>query len=141
MSRSLDDLLPEVREKAEKLMEAAGQAGLRLLVIQTFRTLAEQDALYAQGRSQPGSIVTWARGGESWHNARRAFDVVPLRADGKIWWDAPEAIWQKLGGLGKDLGLTWGGDWSAGKKDLDHFEFSGGLSLPEAIRELNKEQV
>lgn len=140
MSRSLDDLLPEVREKAEELLAAAEQAGLRLLVIQTFRTTAEQDGLYAQGRSKPGPIVTWARAGESWHNARRAFDVVPLRADGKIWWDAPNSIWQEMGRLGKSLGLTWGGDWPAGKKDLDHFEFSGGLSLSEAIRQLKKEQ-
>jgi hypothetical protein len=46
------------------------------------RSIAEQDELYAQGRTKPGDIVTWARGGQSRHNDNPStavdFIVVPL---------------------------------------------------------------
>jgi peptidoglycan L-alanyl-D-glutamate endopeptidase CwlK len=48
-------------------------------VIQGYRTHAEQDALYAQGRTTPGPIVTRAKGGQSPHNWGLAIDVVPDR--------------------------------------------------------------
>lgn len=42
--------------------------GVRLRISQGVRTIAEQDALYAQGRTTKGKIVTQARGGDSYHN-------------------------------------------------------------------------
>ena len=46
-------------------------------VTQGLRTYAEQDALYAQGRTVPGEIVTNAAAGYSWHNFGNAVDLVP----------------------------------------------------------------
>jgi len=43
------------------------------------RTMEEQTALFAIGRSAPGKIVTKARAGESYHNYGLAFDWVPLK--------------------------------------------------------------
>ena len=37
-------------------------------VVQGLRTWAEQQALWNQGRTTPGKIVTHAQGGQSWHN-------------------------------------------------------------------------
>jgi peptidoglycan L-alanyl-D-glutamate endopeptidase CwlK len=43
------------------------------------RTMEEQTALYAIGRTSLGKIVTKARAGESYHNYGLAFDWVPLK--------------------------------------------------------------
>src|SRR5690606_38148459 len=50
--------------------------GVRLRLSCTWRTFAEQDADYAKGRTVPGSIVTDAKGGQSYHNYGLAFDIV-----------------------------------------------------------------
>src|SRR5215207_9435814 len=42
--------------------------GYTYKVTSAYRSNAEQDALYAQGRTKPGSKVTNARGGQSKHN-------------------------------------------------------------------------
>lgn len=44
----------------------------------TLRTNAEQNELYAKGRTKPGSIVTYAKGGQSYHNFGLAVDIVLL---------------------------------------------------------------
>jgi peptidoglycan L-alanyl-D-glutamate endopeptidase CwlK len=128
MSRSLDDLEVETRIMAEALIEQAEAAGFPIVVTQTYRSHAEQDALYAQGRTAPGRIVTNARGGFSWHNFRRAFDVAFRRPRGGVSWDGP---WETLGELGEAIGLEWGGRWK-GLKDRPHFEHRGGLTLAQA---------
>lgn len=52
--------------------------GLRLRISQGLRTISEQDALYSQGRTTKGKIVTNAKGGQSYHNYGLAFDFVLL---------------------------------------------------------------
>ena len=47
------------------------------------RTMEEQTALFAIGRSAPGKVVTKARAGESFHNYGLAFDWVPLKMSPK----------------------------------------------------------
>ena len=78
-SRSLDDLLPPVRSRAQAFLAACKQEGIDILVTSTYRDLESQAALYAQGRTAPGKRVTNAKPGQSYHNWRVAFDVVPLR--------------------------------------------------------------
>ena len=60
--------------------------GIDLRVTDGFRTVAQQDKLYAQGRTTKGSIVTKARGGFSNHNFGLAVDVVPFE-NGKLNWN------------------------------------------------------
>jgi len=128
-SRNLNDLLPPVKDRAEKMIQGCGAVGIDLLVTSTYRDNASQDALYAQGRTKPGKIVTNARAGQSFHNHRCAFDVVPLR-HGKPVWDAKDPVWQVVGQIGKKFGLEWAGDWKR-FKEYPHFQYTGGLTLAQ----------
>lgn len=128
-SRSLDDLLPQVKIRVQKFLDSAKAAGIDLLVTSTYRDNASQTALYAQGRTAPGKIVTNAKAGQSWHNYRCAVDVVPIVA-GKPRWDVKDEVWQKVGKLGKDAGLEWAGDWKR-FKEYPHFQYTGGLTLAQ----------
>ena len=127
-SRSLDDLAPPAKQRALAFVEAAKAKGIDLLVTSTYRDSESQDALYAQGRSTPGNIVTRAKAGQSWHNWRCALDVVPL-VNGKAIWD-DQAIWKQVGEIGKSCGLEWAGDWKT-FKEFPHFQYTGGLTLAQ----------
>lgn len=128
-SRSLDDLLPQVRERVQAFLDACKVQGIDLLVTSTFRDAESQNALYLQGRTSPGKVVTNAQAGQSFHNYRCAVDVVPIR-NGKLVWDAKDAVWQAIGKIGKDQGLEWAGDWKR-FKELAHFQYTGGLTLAQ----------
>ena len=128
-SRSLDDLLPAVKARVERFIAAAKAEGIDLLVTSTYRDNESQNALYAQGRTAPGKIVTNAKAGESFHNFRCAVDVVPIVA-GKPRWDVKDEVWQKIGKLGKAQGLEWAGDWKR-FKEYPHFQYTGGLNLAQ----------
>ena len=127
-SRSLDELLPQVRVRVDKLIENCKAAGIDLLVTSTYRDNESQDALYAQGRTQPGKIVTKAKAGQSFHNYRCAVDVVPL-VNGKPVWD-DTMLWSQIGGLGKQVGLEWAGDWQT-FKEYPHFQYTGGKTIKQ----------
>lgn len=113
-SRSLNDLRPEMRALAEKLMLAMDALGHPIKPICTLRTNAEQDADYAKGRTAPGQKVTYKKGGESPHNYGLAVDWLFVKEG----WGGP---WKLLGGEAEKLGLVWGGRWTL--KDLDHTEY------------------
>lgn len=136
-SRSLDDLHPHVRMLAEQLLASATQIGIPLTVTFTTRSLATQAALYAQGRTAPGRIVTNARAGYSFHNYGLALDVVPTELLAlPNWGDVPahqmrtDLLWATVGQIGKELGLRWGGEFRA-IRDRPHFEWSDGLTLAQ----------
>jgi peptidoglycan L-alanyl-D-glutamate endopeptidase CwlK len=108
------------------------------LVNSTLRTFEEQAELFAIGRTKPGDIVTNAKAGESWHNFGLALDVVPL-VNGKAIWDSP--FWNRIGELGKQVGLFWGGDFKS-FKDKPHFEFHPNLTLAQANqRQMNNQNL
>jgi D-alanyl-D-alanine carboxypeptidase-like protein len=82
--------------------------------------MEQQQAIYAQGRTTPGNIVTNAQPGDSYHNFGLAFDVVPTEYKSLPNWNPSGDYWQIIGNIGKNLGLTWGGDFST--PDKPHFE-------------------
>jgi peptidoglycan L-alanyl-D-glutamate endopeptidase CwlK len=127
-SRNLDDLAPPAKQRALAFIAAASAKGIDLLVTSTYRDAESQDALYAQGRSTPGNVVTRAKAGQSWHNWRCALDVVPL-VNGKAIWD-DQALWKQVGEIGKSCGLEWAGDWKT-FKEYPHFQYTGGLTLAQ----------
>ncbi len=138
-AEKLASLHPIVTLRGRSMVDLCGHAGLAILVTQGLRTWAEQDALYAKGRTiapigKP-HIVTNAKGGQSWHNFGLAFDIVVLDSVGKADWDSSHPGWRKAADVGKSVGLEWGGDWK-GFKDLPHFQYTGGLTLAEC-RELH----
>lgn len=129
-SRSLDDLLLPVAQRAQQLIDACHAAGIDIIVTSTYRDLESQARLYAQGRSLPGQIVTYADQGDSWHNWRRAFDVVPLK-NGKPVWSVrghDKDVWMQIGKIGESLGLEWGGSWDR-HPDYPHFQDKMGRTL------------
>ena len=128
-SRSNYDLLPVVKEKVKKFVALCKGDGIELLITSTYRDNESQNALYAQGRTEPGRVVTNAKGGQSFHNYRCAVDVVPL-VNGKPDWDGTHPIWAKIGNYGKLAGLEWAGEWTR-FKELAHFQYTGGLTLAD----------
>lgn len=136
-SRSLEDLLPCVQSRATWFIAQAELEipGLRMIVCSTYRDNEAQDALYAQGRIKPGAIITNAKGGESNHNYRVAFDVFPTLYGKPILFEkdgdqVSDPIWQKLGKIARTNGLEWGGDWKH-FTEAPHFQYTGGLTLKE----------
>jgi peptidoglycan L-alanyl-D-glutamate endopeptidase CwlK len=126
-------LHPVLATRSRGLIDLAAHAGLAVLVTQGLRTFAEQDALYAQGRTAPGKIVTFAKAGQSYHNFGLAFDFVPLDALGKVDWNATHPAWGRIGELAESVGLEWGGRWTPKKRDLPHLQYTGGLSVSECL--------
>ena len=84
-SRSIMDLHPKVQVMVNAMIESCIKAGFDILITSTYRDAEAQNALYAQGRTKKGSIVTNAKAGESIHNYRLAFDIVPLRNGKPVW--------------------------------------------------------
>jgi len=112
-SRKLSDLIPEMEDRAEKVIQYCNEKGLDLLIYCTLRSLEEQAKLYRQSRSWStiekkiekfnnrgfkfladilegvgpcsGPHVTNAAPGESWHGYAEAFDAVPV-VGGKLDW-------------------------------------------------------
>jgi len=124
-SRELSDLYPALCNLAGKHRELCLDSGITLLIYCTFRSAAEQDDLYARGRSKPGRIITYCSGGQSKHNnvdngipAALAYDCVPM-IGGKCVWD-DDKLWDDIGTLGESIGLDWGGRWHM--SDKPHFE-------------------
>ncbi len=129
--KRLGELVPEAGTLAREHIRLCEESGVRLLVVFAYRPLSEQAALYARGRTSPGSVVTNARPGYSWHNFRRAYDVAVVGDDGTPRWD-DLAAYKKAGWIGKGLGLIWGGDFVSVKGDWGHFEYHPGITLAEA---------
>lgn len=152
---AIGSMLVPTQRAARKFMTASPSAGLSdglvVRLISGTRTFQQQDALFAQGRTASGKIVTNARGGQSNHNFGIAWDVGIFTSGGayiddlaekkKMTSAAVEAEYKKLGPVGRNLGLFWGGDWH--KPDRPHFQlldndrladlrqrFLNGLSIP-----------
>jgi peptidoglycan L-alanyl-D-glutamate endopeptidase CwlK len=123
----LAELESGTAQRAKALLESAYKEGIVLRITSAYRSMSEQADLYAQGRTRPGNIVTNAPPGRSWHNWRRAFDVVEIK-NGIALWENPR--WNRIGFLGKQLGLEWGGDWTS-FQDRPHFEYHPGLTLDD----------
>jgi peptidoglycan L-alanyl-D-glutamate endopeptidase CwlK len=120
---NIQTLQPKAQVKAREFMKAVqdtlGSESVVFKIISGTRTYAEQNALYAQGRTRfPGPIVTRARGGQSNHNFGVAWDIGVFVGGQYV----PESdLYKKAGKIGRDLGLEWGGDWKS-LQDEPHFQ-------------------
>ena len=125
-SRDLKDLHPIVKKKCEDFIASCKKQGIDVLITSTYRDSESQNALYAQGRTTPGSKVTNAKGGQSIHQYKCAFDFVPL-VNGKAQWN-DTALFTKCGEIAESVGLEWAGRWKT-FKELAHCQYTNGLSL------------
>ena len=119
--RDVTQLHPDLQKKAKELVDKCAKKGLKIKITECLRTKAEQDALYAQGRTKPGSIVTNAKGSSysSMHQWGVAFDF--CRNDGKGAYEDKDGFFTKVGKVGVSIGLEWGGNWRS-IKDKPHFQ-------------------
>lgn len=152
----LDGLHPKLAELYGSLRARAEAQGHAIIITQGFRSIAEQDGLYAIGRTVFGSpckhrgvyqklgscavhpfglTVTKARGGSSYHNFGLAFDIAVLKNGKPTWEDGIDLdgnhVWDyvDVGLIGESLGLEWGGRWKF--LDVPHFQYTFGLTLEQ----------
>jgi hypothetical protein len=99
----LQQLRPELQLPAIYLINAARQVGVPLLIVSGLRT--------EQHNASVGGVPS------SWHLQGLAFDV---GIQGYQWRQVPDWWWASLGQFGEQLGLRWGGRFSA--YDPIHFD-------------------
>ncbi|SFL46677.1 M15 family metallopeptidase [Salibacterium qingdaonense] len=133
-------LHPEVEKMKQEFVEQTAEQGIDVVITQGYRSKEQQNDLYAQGRSEEGSIVTYARGGESYHNYGLAVDFALRKNNGDVTWnttydgnDNGEADWQEAGDIAKRIGFEWGGDWQQ-FQDFSHLQWNPGVSV-EALKD------
>jgi peptidoglycan L-alanyl-D-glutamate endopeptidase CwlK len=150
-------LHPKVREEVKKIFEecvAALGDRVDIRISQGLRTIAEQDALYALGRTvvnpqgrtakRPfGQIVTNAKGGSSYHNYGLAVDFVLLVDDKASWdtksdWDGDKVSdWMEVVKIFAKYEWDWGGNWTT-TKDYPHFDKKFGHTITDLKNKYNK---
>ena len=124
----INTLHPKLRDIALQAYTEAVKAtptGVHPIITQGYRTFAESEKLYAQGRTLPGEIVTNARAGSSYHNYGLAIDFA-LVIDGKTTWNEKHPSWATVVNIFKKYGFTWGGDFAGSFKDYPHLEMRFG---------------
>lgn len=114
MPPSIDKLHPDLKASVDKVLKAMDALGFPMKIVQGVRTEGEQQALYAQGRTKPGKIVTNHDGVTKKSNHQ-------LKVDGYGWavdcaFSGPDPFgekkpWSTYGSCAKAVGLVWGGDW------------------------------
>ena len=133
-------LHPKLRDEVMEIYDEISNALLGKSMCRftyTLRTFAEQDAIYAQGRTKPGAIVSNARAGLSYHNYGMAVDIV-LLINGKASWDTVKdfdgdgkADWQEVVTIFKQYGWECGIDWKF--RDAPHFQKTLGYSVRQLL--------
>lgn len=146
----LETLHPLVRDEAieiyyECLDRLKGRA--EPFVVQALRPFEEQEALYAQGRTKPGNIVTNARPGLSYHQYGLAVDYALILADGKtISWDFNKDYdndntpdFMEIVQVHSEYGWKWGGTFKS-IVDKPHFEKAFGYSVRQLLALYNQKR-
>ena len=138
---NLASLNRKARAQFEAFLAAAqpilAKHGVQAEVISGLRSWAQQAALYAQGRTKPGRIVTKARPGSSWHNYGLAIDLALFRAGVYLDEKNPrlaDQVYRDLGSLAKSMGIEWAGEWKS-FPETPHFQFRPGIPTIAAARE------
>lgn len=148
-------LHPSVRDEVVSLItevEKGFPANIAVRIVQGLRTIEEQDALYEQGRSKPGSIVTNAKGGSSYHNYGLAIDfAILIDKDGngtydELSWDIKKdndkdgvADWLEVVKVFEAAGWEWGGRWSS-IKDYPHVQKTFGYTWKILLIKYNSKE-
>jgi peptidoglycan LD-endopeptidase CwlK len=127
-------LHPSVRVEVTNIIneintQLTGSSKVR--ISQGLRTFAEQDALFAQGRTKKGKIVTDSKAGQSIHNYGFAVDIVLIINGKEASWDTHKdwdndgiADWDECVKIFAKWGWSWGGNWNT-FKDMPHFDKIG----------------
>jgi peptidoglycan L-alanyl-D-glutamate endopeptidase CwlK len=123
---AITSLQPLVERQAANIIIEMKRLGHPVRLVQGYRSIEEQNKLYAQGRTTAGAIVTNAKGGESLHNYGCAIDFV-FQKEG---YNASSTLWELLGTVGEKQGFEWGSRWKA-FTDKPHFQMTLKYSLSD----------
>jgi D-alanyl-D-alanine carboxypeptidase-like protein len=119
MGKSLDALDSTFRPQVDDFLGRCDAEGIPLTVIDTDRTEEEQQQKLAQG-------VSWTQ--HSLHlpqppeGKSKAIDVCPTVYLTVKNWNPTGDLWSKIGSIGEQCGMFWGGRWSS-HPDPGHFQF------------------
>lgn len=134
LTRDLDLLQPEFAGRVKQWLTRLKSQGIELFISETLRSYERSTALYAQGRTSPGKIITKARAGQSYHNFGLALDCYPvLHGKTVINFDRDAeafAVIKQAAAEASAFQIEWGGNWK-NFKDLPHFQDSLAPSLAE----------
>jgi hypothetical protein len=123
---SFQGLTPDTTAAVNLLLDRARVMGLSASVRSSKRDCRLQNQIYAQGRTAPGAITTYAQGCHSWHVLGRAVDITIAHGT--------EADYARLAQYWKGLGGKWGGDFpgpAAKLKDVGHYEWHPDLTIAD----------
>ncbi len=124
--RDLNKLSVKGKIACQLFLKKCEEAGLKVLVTETYRSQARQTYLYEQGRTRPGIIVTQVKK-VGYHNSGNAWDICQ-NIKGKEYSD--NAFFAKCGEIAKSIGIEWGGYWK-GFVDKPHFQISSSWEPPK----------
>ncbi|HZU32599.1 MAG TPA: M15 family metallopeptidase [Candidatus Angelobacter sp.] len=140
----LAGIFPVLADRVRSMAAALEKQGVEIRVVQALRTCEEQDALFAQGRTAPGKVVTNCCGGKSYHNFGLAVDLVPsINGVDQTYvpdWNREHPTWQKMIAAGAAEGLNAGATWRT-FPDYPHFQLTGQFPVgapSDEVRELFK---
>ena len=124
MNQASKTRLYEIHPKlAFKVTQLENLLGKSLEVVQGLRSWAQQAAIWAQGRTMPGAIVTRCPPGHSWHQFGLAVDICPDELLGSPDWNPEHPDWQQIETLAESIGLVSGGGFSS--HDHPHLQLTG----------------
>lgn len=134
--KNLATLEPKARLKFRKFISAAvsiaAGMGCDYKAISGQRGEAEQNRLFAQGRTAPGRKVTNARFGSSNHNFGIALDFGVFAGGRYLDSSNPRrasAVHKAVAAVADRYSIKWGGDWRT--PDIPHFEIDVGLTFAQ----------
>jgi peptidoglycan L-alanyl-D-glutamate endopeptidase CwlK len=137
----VNKLHPLLRFYLERTIKYANKEGIYLIITEGVRTVAQQDALYAKGRTKPGIVCTNARGCDysSQHQWGIAFDIA-IANPGHLW---DEKYFRKVAEIAKQhcKYIGWGGDWTVkedGLIDRPHFYLNKWGKNPSPLKDKYK---
>ena len=123
-NRNYGDLAPFFAQRLTSAIDACVADGYLIRLFEGFRSVERQRWLYASGRTRLGSIVTHAKGGQSWHQYGTACDVVGYSSGHWDW----SIDYDKIDAIFKDHGFE------SLKFERAHKQIRGGLTIAQAQR-------
>lgn len=118
------DLYPDFRARLFRVLtDMYEKTGYKMSVTSGYRSYQSQKELWDQGRNKPGSVVTNAKPGESFHNFGLAADCCFISKDDPYLEKHPDKdkLWARYGEIANLHGLRWGGSLTK-LVDLPHVE-------------------
>ena len=114
--REISELTPHTQKLCKEFLNRCENAGLPVIITETYRSQKRQDELFKQGRETDGPVVTWTK--NSRHTKRRAFDIAKRGPDPY----GDEEFFGKCAEIGKEVGLNPGYFWDD-YQDKPHYEW------------------